>query len=782
MRRKKLSIILALYILIFSVLFTLISSLFQLYYDYKTELKQLHNNINIVQNSYLNSLSNSLWELNEQQVTLLIEGIYQLPYVAQVKIETPFDIRFSKGQLQPNNKILKRSYRLEYSAERDEKNNPYYVGQLEIDYNLDQIDQNIWHKSQIILKTQAIQTFALALFILFITHYLITRHLGKIATFASQLSIDQLNRPLKINRKSLLSGRPDEIDILVNSLESMRAKLEHDLEKNLLLSEAVQQSSNSIFITNKQGNIEFVNSSFEQMSGYTTTEAVGKNMSLLRSTDTSDHEIQHIIATITDGSTWSGEIKHRHKNGYSYWVRSSISPVLRNHQISHFVSVSEDITTQRKAQSEIERLSYSHPITNLPNRKLFKHQLSQLCRQQASLWIILVDLHKFKQLNDQFGQQTGDSVLQTIGQRLQTLAQQMDNSALYHCGIDEFAIIYQTDNTEETVVSWIRRISNLVSQPIKQFADGLRLESNIAATQAPQDGETLDILLRNLDLALQKSKEQADLQYQLYRKEFDQLYLSRVSAENELRTAIKNQEFVLFYQPKINLASHTIEGFEALIRWQHPKKGLLAPFHFIPLAEQSGLIIELGEFIIRQACLDISQINQHNTRQNPYHMAINLSAKQFHNPYLFEQVQQIIQETECDSHVLELELTESMLMTNIEEALTTLRQFKQLGIRLSIDDFGTGYSSLNYLKILPIDTLKIDRSFVKDIHQSGDDRAICSAIIAMAHSLSLTVVAEGIEEESHHDFLQQKHCDLGQGYWYSKPIALDALMTFIKQF
>ncbi len=422
-------------------------------------------------------------------------------------------------------------------------------------------------------------------------------------------------------------------------------------------------------------------------------------------------------------------------------------------------------------ESRLNYLAYYDVLTGLPNRTLFQDRLDQALtsanRREGRLALLLIDLDDFKHINDSLGHHAGDLLLQQLATRLAGSLREGDTVA--RIGGDEFVSILSNVASEEDASVVTQKILKLAAEPYTIDGHELFVTCSIGISFYPKDGEDAETLLQHADAALYRAKKQGGNNAQFCTAEMNAKALQRLTLENELRHALKRQEFLLHYQPRVNLHSGEITGMEALVRWQHPKQGLLIPpGGFIPVAEDSGLIVPLGAWVLHTACAQNKAWQTAGFK--PVCVAVNLSARQFRQQDLVELVTRTLQETGLDAAYLELELTESMVMQDVETTIVTLTRLKEVGVKFSIDDFGTGYSSLSYLKRFPIDFLKIDQSFVRDLNTDPDDAAIVKAIISMAHDLGLKVIAEGVETQEQKSFLQLGHCDEMQGYLFSKPV------------
>jgi diguanylate cyclase len=424
----------------------------------------------------------------------------------------------------------------------------------------------------------------------------------------------------------------------------------------------------------------------------------------------------------------------------------------------------------KQKEERITRLSNYDDLTSLPNRKLYKNRLDQAlegaARSHHMSAVMVLDLDRFKNVNDSLGHAIGDQLLSNVAQRLQACLE--EEHFLARMGGDEFALLVPTVLHVEDVVTVARNILNVFASAIEHKGQAFHLTTSIGISIYEQDGRDAETLLKNADAAMYSAKQQGGNNFQFYTPSMNAMILERVTMEYRLRDAVENNELLVYYQPLLDIGTGQIVGMEALTRWNSPEYGMVSPATFIPIAENSGLIVPIGEWILRTACRQ-NQVWQ-EAGYPPMRVSVNLSTRQFELPDLVETVAAILEETGLSPEYLKLEITESLAMQNPDSAIQQLHALKQLGIEIAIDDFGTGYSSLNYLKKFPIDTLKIDRSFVGDIPGDSDDVAIVTAIIAMAHNLKINVVAEGVETEEQLVFLRDQHCDEMQGYLFSRPV------------
>ncbi|MCG8426392.1 MAG: PAS domain S-box protein, partial [Chromatiales bacterium] len=554
-----------------------------------------------------------------------------------------------------------------------------------------------------------------------------------------------------------------------------RRKAAETIEK---LSRAVEHSGNSVMITDTDGVIEYVNPQFIRVTGYNIDEAIGKTPALMKSGHNHDDIYAKLWSTIQSGSEWRGELLNRNKDGSLYWTLLSISPIKNDlGEITHFIGVSEDITALKEAHAKAEHLSLYDSLTELANRRLFIDRLQQVVesskRDNHQTAVMYLDLDRFKNINDALGHDAGDRVLKTVAQRLLGCVRHQDTVA--RLGGDEFAILIPHIDGIHGARSIARKIINVLSRSMEMPDFQGAITTSIGITLAPDNATEPEELMKNADLALYSAKAKGRNNFQFFTEQMNAEVSRRLTVEHELLAAMEQDHLQLYYQPVVCLEDNHIVGVEALLRWNHPDKGLLYPDSFIQIAEETGLINRLGEWVITTACRDLQYMAAEAFQID--WVSINISARQFQHPDFLNRTQKILSQFCSSPDRFKLELTESALMENTHHAIKSLNRLKDMGIGLSIDDFGTGYSSLAYLKRFPVDTLKVDRSFVMDIPADSNDMEITAAIIAMANKLNLNVIAEGIETEQQLEFLRTNDCCLGQGYLFGKPMPLKQLMT-----
>jgi len=536
---------------------------------------------------------------------------------------------------------------------------------------------------------------------------------------------------------------------------------------------AVEKTANAIMITDAYGKIEWVNDAFSKQTLYQPSEVLGLNPSILNSnSEDSKLNIKEMWAKIRLGEVWTGEIVNRRKDGGFISVYQTITP-LRDDlgEISHYVSVSEDVTERKESEKRIAFMATHDELTSLPNRSLLndrlQHAIAHAKRQQEKMAVLFLDIDHFKFINDSLGHQVGDQLLIVLAQRLSSILRQEDTVARF--GGDEFVIVLPQFNALNSIKDLASNILKQIKQPYHLMEHELLITGSIGISIYPTDAIEADELIQHADSAMYLAKETGRNNSQFYTPEINEKITRRLTLEKALRQAVEQNELVLHYQPKIDLMSNTITGMEALVRWQHPELGLVSPIEFIPLAEETGIILEIGDWVMLTACQQMKQWE--SKYPNLVNMSINVSARQFRQVDFIEHVQSILSASKVTVNKIEFELTETVIMDEVDTVITTMEQLKQLGIFLSIDDFGTGYSSLSYLQRFPVDVLKIDRSFVNDISSEKTDSTIIRSILGLADNFNLRVVAEGIENAYQQKVLTSLGCHYGQGYYFSRPEA-----------
>ncbi len=553
-------------------------------------------------------------------------------------------------------------------------------------------------------------------------------------------------------------------------LQDIRERLRID-EQMRKLSSALEQTADSVIITDRNGIIEYVNPGFEKITGYSRDEALGKTPRLMKSGKQGAGFYKKLWGTILAGDVFSDVFVNRRKDGSLYYEEKTITPLKdAAGEITHFVATGKDVTERMQTQERLQHMAQHDALTELPNRALFLDRLKQALARarwhERLVAVLFVDVDRFKTINDTLGHEIGDKLLQALAERFSASVREGDTVARF--GGDEFVVLLDDVASEKDIGALAQKVIDMLAPPFAIDGQSLYITASIGVSLYPNDGEDSTTLLKNADIAMYRAKDLGKNTYQFYSADMSARAFERLTLESSLRHAIERNEFRLYYQPQVDSTSGAILGVEALLRWQHPDFGLVAPGEFIPLLEETGLIVPVGDWVFQTACAQLCA--WHAAGWPTLRMAVNLSPRQLQDTGLELMVERVLAAVACDPRFIELEITENVLLRHAATTLETLDALRALGVRLAIDDFGTGYSSLSYLRRYSIDTLKVDRSFVHDVPGDADDCALATAIIVLAQSLKLEVIAEGVETEAQRAFLQERGCHQMQGYLFSRPV------------
>jgi len=608
---------------------------------------------------------------------------------------------------------------------------------------------------------------------------------GNLAVKANVEADDEIGDLAKAFNEMTLSVK-NSIDDLEDEVGDHKLTAEN-LNK---LSQAIEQSPVSVMITDLDGNIEYVNPQLCKITGYKEQELIGLNPRIFKSGHTQKKQFKNMWNAITSGHSWSGELYNKKKNGDLFWENVTISAIKNSkNEDTHYLAIKEDISMRKDYEERLLYQASYDKLTNLPNRSLAYDRIQQAIanaiRENEKLALLYMDFDHFKNINDTLGHDAGDEFLKYMAGRLKACVRDFDTVA--RLGGDEFLIMLleikdgngdQEQVFEDAIKRKTADILRRVAEPCVIQDMEFSVTASVGIAIFPQDGDDPHILLKNADTAMYRGKRKGRNTFEVYTPEMGDVVMKRVEIDSKLRRALENGDFFLQYQPLMDARSQNIVAAEALIRWQDEELGMVSPDDFVPLAEESGLIVEIGDWVLDTALADIKKWREHADYKDLY-IAINLSSRQFRGKDIVTKIADSLKRHNLPGSCLELEITERLLMKDVPHVVTILNQFKEMDIRLSIDDFGTGYSSLSYLKRFPFDVLKIDKTFIDDIADDPDNRALCDAIIAMAHSLGLSVISEGVENKEQYDFLNQRGVETIQGYYVSAPMVNDDFLKFI---
>ncbi|WP_372769418.1 EAL domain-containing protein [Pseudoalteromonas sp.] len=596
--------------------------------------------------------------------------------------------------------------------------------------------------------------------------------------WVDKLSINQGHTFLRVHLYPI-NSKQNSLSGYVLILDDISKQIQD--EKQLRLTSTVfQTATEAVMICDKHYKIQAVNEAFTKITGFESHEVLNNTPDILSSNLQNKSFYQNMQHQLDENNQWQGEICNRRKNGEIYYEWLSITALRDNHgEIEAFVALFSDITKRKKAEKKIYQQANYDSLTGLANRNLFLDRFEQALnkaeRDNTYVSLLFIDLDGFKHVNDTLGHSQGDVLLKQTARRLKTALRKSDT--ITRLGGDEFAVLISSDKHNLNIHKVAHKIQTAIARPFElENAQGF-VSASIGITSYPNDGKDVETLMRKADSAMYKAKANGKNNFQFFTAEMDEKALKRRTLESELRLAIELQQFTVHYQPLFDTQKQNVTAAEALVRWQHPDKGLLSPAHFIELAEELGLIIDIGEFVMHTACKFAA--TWQSRFQNAPSISINISSLQFQRDGFLKVIDNALEQSGLPAEKLILEITESVFIENDQRTMYQLTELANRGIKIAIDDFGTGYSSLSYLKKFPVNKLKIDRSFVCDIENNQENQALTKAIIAMGQSLKLEVIAEGVEYKEQMEWLKAAKCTLIQGYWFAKPSSQDHFWTLL---
>jgi len=765
--------------ILFSAAIILVMTAIQLYQEYRRDLNDVEAEFKQIGEVHLPTLTQSLWATSDKEIRLQLEGILHVPNIVYAAVHEDGRLHSEAGRRDAARVIERR-----YAMYHEHLGQSREIGTLTVVASLETIHAQLMREATQVLLSNALRTFLVALFIFVLFHRLITRHL---AAVAGQLrSADPTAPPVPITLARAPTSTPDELDLLVASANDMQDKTRTALNA-LRDSEArvrllLDSTSEAIYGVDTQGICTFANPACVRMLGYASEgELIGQRVHDLIHHTHPDGRHYPMEDCAVRMATLAGQASHRNDevhwraDGTSFPVEFWSHPMYQDGVLVGSVVAFIDISEHKQTEAELHRLAYYDSLTGLPNRILFNDRLHQALtdarRHHRLVALMLLDIDRFKIVNDTMGHEAGDLLLSEVAARLRRSIR--DGDTVSRLGGDEFALVFAD-------VGEIRHVAQLAQNVLSQFTEPVTIGgrevfsgASIGIALYPADTDDADSLLKFADSAMYHAKENGRNNYQFYSHEMTATVQARLRLETDLRRALDHHEFFLHYQPQVDARSNRITGVEALLRWRDPAGNTIPPAQFIPLAEDTGLIVPIGKWVLETACAQLKR--WHDAGHGELTLSVNVASRQFRDLMFPDTVSQAIASSGILSQALELEITESILLEHSDETLRTLNDLKKIGVTLAIDDFGTGYSSLSYLKRFPIDRVKIDQSFVRDLASDNDDLAIVRAIIALARAMRLAVIAEGVETGEQLALLRHEDCHEYQGYLFAHPMDANSL-------
>jgi diguanylate cyclase (GGDEF)-like protein/PAS domain S-box-containing protein len=767
---------LAAFIVLFSSVLALGITVVELSIEYLRDLRTIDSQLVQIEVAYLPSVIENVWVVDQDRLGTLLLGITRLPNFNLAEIRVDGKTLLRRGE-EMNGGGVERIFPLW----REHRGQKLLIGELRVAASYKEVYQRTFNRLVFFLGANVLKTFFVVVFVFSLFYQMIGRHIVQVARHAAKVAEDQSTGPLKLERREPRVG--DEFSELVAALNNMRERL-HQQQQALLAQvedlrtkdSAMASTLNAIAIAGLDTRLTYMNQACADLWHLASTnEALGQP---IRAFWDDSAALTPVLHALQQSGRWQGELRARRSDGSTADVQLAANMVLNTTGQPFCMMASMiDITERKRAEVKINELANFDQLTSLPNRILLMDRLKQAMATSARTdtvgALLFVDLDKFKTINDTLGHEIGDQLLRQVADRLTQLVRAGDTVA--RLGGDEFVLILQGLNQDETAGA--TKIENLVHKILCALNRSYQLgevthhgSASVGIAMLKGHLVSPEDLMKQAEIAMYKSKEAGRNAWRFFDPRMESAVKEHAALEGDLRQALSQQQFLLYYQAQVKGSSH-ITGAEALIRWQHPERGMISPLAFIALAEDSGLILPIGQWVLQEAC---NQLARWATQpgMSQLSIAVNVSARQFRQANFVDQVLGAMAQAGANPRHLKLELTESLLVQDVEQVIEKMSTLKQHGVAFSLDDFGTGYSSLSYLKLLPLDQLKIDASFVRDILVDPNDASIAKTIVALAHSLDLGVIAEGVETEAQRVFLATSGCHDCQGYLFSKPIPL----------
>lgn len=768
-------------VILFSSAVTAVITAVELYLDYRADMHGIDERVESIRKVYLPTLTESVWVTERTQIQNQLNGLLNLGDIEYLSIESEGTTQWSAGA-----RTSTRQKETVLPLHRTHRGQTVRIGELHVVASVDNVLSRLWSRLIVTLVSNAVKTFLVTAFVLLIFQGMVGQHLEHISAYLRRFARNITDaRALELNRPRNGRWRPDALDHVTHAVNQMREEIRHAgnelRSSNERLESIIQTSPLAIYTRDMNDVVTSWNPAAEKMYGWTAAQVIGHPAPYIPNDKIPEYG--SLAARVRSGESVNQlELLRERRDGSPIYISLSIAPLRGpDGRPDGYLSIVADITERKSAEKQVEFLAYHDALTRLPNRLLLQDRFEQAkayaSRANSKVALLFIDLDNFKSINDTLGHAVGDALLRQIAARLGACVRETDT--ICRQGGDEFLILLpdliQADDTAPVLV----KVMEQVQIPFRAEGHDISTSISMGVALYPDDGVNFDVLLKKADMAMYKAKDDGRNTYRFFDEAMNVEAVEHLFIRNGLRRALERNELVLHYQPQFELSSGAIIGVEALLRWKHPELGIVSPARFIPVAEESGLIVPIGDWVLREACRQAMAWQRAGLPE--LCMAVNLSAVQFRRGNVEQSVVHALEQTGFNPVLLELELTESILIQNVESVLASVKRLKLLGVKLAIDDFGTGYSSLSYLKRFDIDKLKIDQSFVRDLATDPDDAAIVRAIIQMARSLNLRTIAEGVETEEMLHQLRAFHCDEAQGHHFARPMPADEFADFLRQ-
>ncbi|MFV8834022.1 EAL domain-containing protein [Aquisalimonas sp.] len=780
-RYRRLSVKLVVAIVLLSSAVTLVVTSIQVLIEYRRDVHGLEQGLTDARSSFSQSLGASLWALDDGQLTLQLRGLHQLPHVDRVELTG--DMELAVGEADGYRHRHEKAFPI---VHRTADGVLHPLGEVRIDASLAAIHSRLWDRLTVILASQAFKTFVVSMLLLALIYYLAIRHLQSLARYARAIRLHRQTEPVLLSRAEGGVMRPDELDDVASAMNHAVNRMAEDMEDrrlaeahHRLLSGALEQSPAGVLIMDRDGRLEFANPRFESLIGRACSDRVGlpclgRGGWLTPRIGIADGRQDPWRAVESTGA-WQGEIRLRRDDGQYRWARASLQAIDSGAAV-HYVALVEDLTELRAVEERLDYRTHFDMLTGLPNRHLIQQLLTATIGSmgQEACAVILLDVDRFKAVNESIGPEAGDDALRTVATLLR------DSSPadwqVGRFGNDEFIIVVPGAWRAADLRSRTEQLLRSLSEHGITTHLPFPLSAAAGIALCPEAGRTVPELLRAVDSALQAAKLRGPGSVTVYDPIVQQEARRRLMLDTDLHRALANGEFHLHYQPIVAGGDNTVEALEALVRWAHPDQGAIPPDTFIGMAEDNGLIVPLGEWVLRQALADIRRLRALPGRSN-LRVSVNVSPAQLAHRGFAGIVETALDEEHLPGEALQLEITERTFLTGLAQSRQALDRMERRGVKITIDDFGTGYSALNHLRRLRVNGLKIDRTFIRDMFEGRQDTQLVRAITSLGHDLGLEVTAEGVETEEQLHFLQELGCELVQGFLLGRPQPLEDILT-----